>query len=220
MIGTIQIAGAIDEKDALTIIESGADEIALPVGPFLKTPELTDLKARELFLFLKGKIRTLAITYLTDAKTIAELLQQLGINRVQLHGSISVAETYRLKEMMPCFVMKSVAIGQFPFEKLKCTVDEFSQIVDAFIFDTFDSEDQSTGATGKTHNWSVSRDLVLFADRPVILAGGLDPNNVRHAIEFVRPQGVDAHTRLEGSDGRKDPELLGVFVKNARQAFG
>ena len=58
-----------------------------------------------------------------------------------------------------------------------------------------------------------------FSLKPVILAGGLTPENVRAAIIKVRPAGVDAHTGLEGPDGRKDPALVAKFVSEARKAF-
>ena len=75
------------------------------------------------------------------------------------------------------------------------------------------------GATGRTHDWSVSRKLVELSSRPVILAGGLMPDNVRQAIQQVRPAGVDAHTGVEGPDGRKDPAPIRRFVAEARAAF-
>ena len=61
--------------------------------------------------------------------------------------------------------------------------------------------------------------MVERSELPVILAGGLDADNVAEAIAAVRPAAVDAHTRVEGADGRKDPMRLRRFVDAARDAF-
>lgn len=91
--------------------------------------------------------------------------------------------------------------------------------VDAFITDTYDPATGASGATGKTHDWEVSRRLVALSPRPVLLAGGLVPGNVARAIHAVRPAGVDAHTGVEGPDGRKDSARVRAFVAAARAAF-
>ncbi len=91
--------------------------------------------------------------------------------------------------------------------------------MNAFITDTFDPATGAEGATGKTHDWNISRELVKLSERPVILAGGLNPENVRKSIEFVRPVGVDVHTGVENSSGRKDETLVKKFVSQAKLGF-
>jgi phosphoribosylanthranilate isomerase len=91
--------------------------------------------------------------------------------------------------------------------------------VDAYITDTFDPRTGACGATGKTHDWRLSRQLVRYSPLPVILAGGLTAENVRAAILAVRPAGVDAHTGLEDVSGRKSQEKVKQFVSEAQEAF-
>jgi len=91
--------------------------------------------------------------------------------------------------------------------------------VDAFLTDTFDPQSGRSGATGKIHDWEVSRRLAEISPRPLILAGGLNPGNVREAIRRVQPAGVDAHTGLEGPAGRKDAARVAAFVAEARAGF-
>jgi phosphoribosylanthranilate isomerase len=74
-------------------------------------------------------------------------------------------------------------------------------------------------ALGATHDWRVSRHLVELADRPVILAGGLTPENVKRAILEVRPGGVDSHTGSEDASGRKSREKVTKFLSQANEAF-
>ena len=78
---------------------------------------------------------------------------------------------------------------------------------------------QASGATGKTHDWRLSRRLVELADRPIILAGGLTPENVKRAILEVRPAGVDSHTGVEDSTGRKNCVKVQKFLSEANEAF-
>ena len=100
---------------------------------------------------------------------------------------------------------------------LEATVNELSPFVDAFITD--DPKTGASGATGKTHDWRVSRRLVEVADRPLILAGGLTPENVKRAILEVPPARVDFHTGVEDSTGRKSREKIRKFLSEAYEAF-
>jgi phosphoribosylanthranilate isomerase len=88
--------------------------------------------------------------------------------------------------------------------------------VDALILDTYDPDTGRHGATGKTHDWTISREIIAASRVPVILAGGLTPNNVADAIRQVRPWGVDVHTGVEDADGRRDFAKLRTFIERAK----
>ncbi|MBP1686761.1 MAG: phosphoribosylanthranilate isomerase, partial [Deltaproteobacteria bacterium] len=96
---------------------------------------------------------------------------------------------------------------------------DLSAVVDAFILDTFDPQTGAAGATGKTHDWRFSRRRVERSQRPVILAGGLTPENARRAILEVQPAGVDAHTGVEDARGRKSRDKVERFLSEAQAAF-
>jgi len=139
---------------------------------------------------------------------------------VQLHGDVDTLELEQLKHLDPDLtVIKSLIVGRHGIDTLEATMRELSPFVDAYITDTFDPCSGASGATGKTHDWDVSRRLAERSDRPVILAGGLTPENVRAAIRQVRPAGVDAHTGVEDASGRKSREMVKRFVAEARAAF-
>jgi len=104
-------------------------------------------------------------------------------------------------------------------DELLQTLKLFEPVVDAFITDTFDPASEASGATGKVHNWEISRRLVEISEMPVILAGGLNSENVFEAIVKVKPAGVDAHTRLESSNGRKDKNKCLKFIEEANRGF-
>ena len=96
---------------------------------------------------------------------------------------------------------------------------ELAPLVDGFITDTYAPETGASGATGRTHDWTVSRGLVQLSPKPVILAGGLTPTNVRQAIAEVRPAGVDVHTGVEDASGRKDRAKVLAFVAESMAGF-
>jgi len=95
----------------------------------------------------------------------------------------------------------------------------FDEVRISEALDTYDAATGRHGATGKTHDWSVSRRLVELSPKPVVLAGGLNPGNVRAAIAAVQPAGVDVHTGIERPDGRKRRDLTEHFVAEARAGF-
>ena len=160
------------------------------------------------------------ITYLDEAKEIADFCHALGARIVQLHGEIDRDELRRLRTLDPSLaVIKSLVVGMHDDKGPEAMLSELSPFVDAFITDTFDPKTGASGATGKTHDWRVSRRLVELSDRPIILAGGLTPENVKRAILEVRPAGVDSHTGIEDSTGRKSREKVEKFLSEANEAF-
>jgi len=70
------------------------------------------------------------------------------------------------------------------------------------------------GGTGLTFNWEMAKEACRYG--PVILAGGLTPGNVRHAVEWVNPYGVDVSSGVETAPGRKDPDKVSEFIRRAK----
>jgi phosphoribosylanthranilate isomerase len=90
---------------------------------------------------------------------------------------------------------------------------------DALLLDSLDPGTGRIGATGITHDWSISARIVRTSLVPVILAGGLNPRNVAQAIYTVRPHGVDAHTGVENLDGSRSFEKIRMFATAALDAL-
>jgi len=97
-------------------------------------------------------------------------------------------------------------------EKLIKEISNFKDLVDYFLLDTY--KDNMYGGTGETFNWEVIQDFGKYF--PVILAGGLSPENVKEAINIVKPFGVDASSKLEVEPGKKDIKKVSEFIKNAK----
>jgi phosphoribosylanthranilate isomerase len=217
----IQIAGIHDLKEADCCLRAGVRQLGFPLRLNIHEEDCTDDEAREICLSLPLAIEKVVITYLDRAEEIAALCRKVGMPIVQIHGEIETRELLLLRERVPGLaIIKSLIVRENNLDELIAIAKSLASLVDAFITDTFDPMTGASGATGKIHNWAISRALVEYFPKPVILAGGLTPGNVASAIHLVRPWGVDCHTGVEGYDGRKDGELVRTFVMEAEKAFG
>jgi phosphoribosylanthranilate isomerase len=218
--GLVQIAGIRSLQEARMILEAGVDWLGFPLCLDVHPEDLPAEEVSGIIASLGMGDRAVLITYLGKATEIAGLAAMLGCRRVQLHGDITAGEVRRLKNSDPgLFLIKSLAVRPGNLDDLAGIAGDLGPLVDAFITDTWDAQTGACGATGKTHDWDASRRIVESSAKPVILAGGLTPENVGRAILQVRPAGVDAHTGVEGADGMKNPALIRAFVEEARRAF-
>ena len=202
------------------LVKSGVHRLGFPIGLDVHREDLSEEEAAAVIRTLGLGPRAWLITYLEDPHSIAALCGSLGCAGVQLHGAIGEGQVAELRVRHPGLeVIKSLVVRDDNLAELEARAAAFAPHVDGFITDTFDPATGASGATGKTHDWAISRRLVELSPRPVILAGGLTPENVARAIEAVRPAGVDAHTGVEDEHGRKDLERVRAFVHNAEGAF-
>ncbi len=217
----IQVAGIRDVAEAALVQECGIRYLGFPLRLPVNREDLTEAEAAAIIRSFRPPVRGVLITYLDEAEAIAGFCRALGARMVQLHGDISAAELARLRELDPGLtIIKSLVVGMHPMPVLEGMVAELGPLVDGFLTDTYAPETGAAGATGRTHDWGLSRRLVELSARPVILAGGLTPANVGQAISVVRPAGVDVHTGVEDATGRKDRGRLLAFVAEASAAFG
>jgi len=216
----IQIAGIIDAAESQMMIDLGVDYLGFPLRLPVNTVDLTEAQASELIKSIPLPHKGVLITYIDNANEIISMCDALNSKVMQLHGKIEQAELIKVKQLRPDIeIIKSLVVRGNNFSELEETVEALSPYVDAFITDTFDPETGAEGATGKTHDWNISAMLVELSVKPVILAGGLNADNVREAIIEVCPAGVDVHTGVEGKDGRKDYELVKKFVEESKAGF-
>ena len=218
--GLIHVAGVIDAAEAEMLIDCGVTHLGFPLVLGYHAEDLSASDAARIVARHGERATFFLITYLDDAGAIRDLCQDLSVSMVQLHGDISHTELVKLRAEAPELqVIRSLIVREDNLETLNLEAAAQGPHVDAFITDTFDPTTGATGATGKTHDWAVSRYLRESSPEPVILAGGLNPGNVREAICAVRPAGVDVHTGVEGDDGRKRRDLVEQFVSEALAGF-
>lgn len=217
---SIHVAGVIDLAEAQLLVDCGVRRIGFPLVLDHHKEDLSIAEAASIVAKLKEQATFFAITYLNEAQAIADLCRELDVEMVQLHGQISLDQIQRLRETAPNLtIIKSLIVRANNTSALIDEVQRYSPSIDYFITDTFDPNTGASGATGKVHDWEISRTLVEASCKPLILAGGLNAANVRQAIHAVRPAGVDVHTGIEGPDGRKHRDLVMRFAEEAHAGF-
>lgn len=217
---TVQIAGIKSLSEARLLIDCGVDLLGFPLFLEDNPQDLDAEEAAEIIKQINNRVSCSVITYLNNHHKILDLCTYTNVKIVQLHGDIPTREIRELKTKAPYLTLiKSLIIGKHEPDSLKRQISELEPYCGAFITDTYDPQTGASGATGKRHDLNISRELIEFSGKPVIIAGGLTPENVYQSILFARPAAVDAHTGVEDSEGNKSSPRVESFVENARKGF-
>ncbi len=211
----VQIAGVSSLEEAVAAERAGADALGFTVRlPTGVHDGLTEAKARSIIAALPPFITAVAITYVDNAREAADLSRSLGVGALQLHGEFPARELALVRAALPH--LKIIRAVHVTGEEALAHARALERHVDAIILDTYDPDTGRHGATGKVHDWELSRRIVEQARVPIILAGGLTPDNVADAIRAVRPWGVDVHTGVEEPDGTRSFAKICEFVRRAK----
>ncbi|MCA1961410.1 MAG: phosphoribosylanthranilate isomerase [Desulfomonile sp.] len=214
----IQVAGVSTLAEAVFCHDVGVDAVGftleLPTGIH---DGLTADKARDIISRMPGDLMPVLITYLQSADAAIGLTKFIKARAVQFHGGIKDDELAVFRGHCP--YVKTIGRVTVTGESAILDGERFMPLLwDAVILDSFDPATGRRGATGLTHDWSVSARIVKRAAVPVILAGGLTPENVGEAIAKVRPDGVDVHSGVENPDGSRSFRKIRRFAQAAREA--
>jgi phosphoribosylanthranilate isomerase len=215
----IQVAGVSSLEEALFCRSVGVDTLGFTLElPHGVHDGLTTEKAAWIVSRLPKDILTVVITYLTTAYAACRLVKTVSGGAIQLHGGMSNEDLVRFRSLCPH--VKTIGRVTVTGDRAEADAARFKHpLWDAIILDSFDSRTGHIGATGLVHDWNVSARIAKASNVPVILAGGLNPDNVAGAIEKVRPHGVDAHTGLEERDGTRSFRKIEAFARAARAAL-
>jgi phosphoribosylanthranilate isomerase len=142
----------------------------------------------------------------TDAGHVISLAREAGVTAVQMHGPMFPA-LHELLSVFTLVVAVAVREGFKPEELRKVKAS-------AYLLDAFDPD--RLGGTGKTFDWGAAREAKQYG--PIILAGGLTPENVARAVREVRPFAVDVASGVESAPGIKDPAKLRAFFAAVAEA--
>lgn len=202
----VKICGITNEEDALVAVEEGAD--ALGFIMYRKSPRYVDAAtAKRIIARLPPFVVPVGVFVNEEANIVRDLVDRCGFGLAQLHGDEPA--TYCQDLGRPA--MKAVRLkdrGTF------LALAEFHgrANVRGFVVDAF--SDQAYGGTGQTVDWSLAAEVARSS--PVLLAGGLTPDNVADAIRAVRPYGVDVSSGVEASPGKKDHVKVRAFIQAAK----
>jgi phosphoribosylanthranilate isomerase len=200
----IKICGITNLRDAYIAVECGADAIGFifyPKSLRYVVPE----KAKEIIQKLPHKIIQVGVFINQELEEVKEIAKLCGLNLIQLHGD----ETPEYCDhFQTSSLIKAVSLrAEEDIQKLK----DYS--VRAILVDA--REPGHYGGTGKNSDWSLAKKVK--ETYPLILAGGLNEENIRKAIETVKPQAVDINSGVEISPGKKDPQKIKEIIAIVRE---
>ena len=209
----VKICGLAKVEDVLVAVEAGVDAIGCLVGlNYAAADQVTPATARALFSVLPPFVTRVLVTHRTKLGEVADLIRETGATAVQLHGDFPLVAIPALREAVShVSIIKSVHVTG---DEAIAAASAAARVADAVLLDS--KVRGRIGGTGKTHDWSISARIVASLAKPVILAGGLNPDNVKEAIARVRPYGVDANSGTRTTPGSKDHAKIRAFVANAR----
>jgi len=209
----VKVCGNRSKEDLEISLSMGADAVGLIVGIRHRSEDaISPELAAELLSLIPVFVTPVLVTHLVTATEILGIHDQVPAPAIQLHDDIPTDEILALRKRLP-HVALIKAIGVVDESSIEAA-HRIESVVDALLLDSRTSD--RIGGTGQVHDWSISRRIVDTARVPVILAGGLTPENVHSAIEAVRPYAVDANSGLELPDGSKDPARVSDFVIRAK----
>lgn len=212
----IKICGITNLNDARAAAEAGAD--ALGFNFFNKSRRFVDPQtARQIVDQLSANLLKVGVFVNHDTAHIAEIIDRVGLNAVQLHGDEPAALISELPSHVR--IVRAHRCGVDGLAPLARYLDEchaLGRMPDVLLIDADAGAD--FGGSGKLADWAVIRRQKESLGLPLILAGGLTPDNVAAAIEAVAPNGVDVASGVEREPGLKDPKLIAEFITAARAA--
>jgi phosphoribosylanthranilate isomerase len=223
----VQIYGTKTIEDAKALVELGVDYIGLDVAD---DPDDRALM-KQIVDLVRGRMTTVLLPVFCDLATGLRIVHEIQPDVMHFCATdmlpLSEARAIR-KELGDIKMLQAIPVGLSGRSDKTDSLSiarEYQEVADLFILDTYagDYSEGSTevpgmiGITGKVHDWTVSRKIVEQSKRPVILAGGLNPDNVAAAIKAVQPWGVDSCTGTDVCRGKKDLAKVGAFIKAARE---
>lgn len=204
----VKVCGFTDEGDLAAAVEAGVDAVGLIAGVTVETPRAISLTAASrLAETVPPLVTTVLVTMPTDAGQARDRIERVDPDVVQVHGLDP--EAVAALEDTAADVIVSV-------DPTDARLDAHAAAADALLVDSIDAE--GGGGTGETHDWERTREIVESLDVPVILAGGLTPENVAEAVETVDPFAVDVASGVEREGGVKDHDAIAQFVERATTA--
>jgi phosphoribosylanthranilate isomerase len=222
----VKICGITNIEDAMDAVAAGADALGFVFCP-ASPRHVTLAKAREIIALLPPLLAKVAVLVNPTPELVMEAIRMAGFNTIQFHGEES-------PEWIQALALHSIssadhtplvpphdAAGRLRVHGIKAVrirnQDSVASLApyrtDAWLLDAYVAGNR--GGTGASFNW----DLAIAAGefhRPIVLAGGLTPENVAQAVQRVRPHAVDVSSGVEAAPGKKDSDKVRAFIAAAK----
>lgn len=209
----VKLCGLGTEADVRAAVDAGADALGFITEVDVDTPrEVSPDRARDLAATVPPFVTTVAVTMPETVDEAVDVAQRVGSDALQIYGEFTPDQVQEIRERAGIDII--VAIDADEPERAR----ELDGVADALLVDSL--TEKGAGGSGKTHDWAATRDLREELSTPLVLAGGLTPENVAEAVETIDPFAVDVASGVERDDepGRKDHDALSAFVREAGRA--
>lgn len=202
----MKICGVTRDVDRDAVVAAGADAVGVIADVPVDTPrEVSAGRAADLVAGVPPLVTSVLVTMPGSVQEVIALQREVAADAVQVHATLSPEKVGGLRARVDASVVAAVdADGDLA---------GYAEAADALLVDSTD--EQGGGGTGETQEWVRTRDRVAALDVPVVLAGGLTPENVAEAIETVEPFAVDTATGVEREGGVKNHDAVRAFVTAA-----
>jgi phosphoribosylanthranilate isomerase len=213
----IKICCISSVREARMAMDAGADALgfvaAMPSGPGV----VSDATIRAVTADVPPPVATFLLTSRASGTDIADHVRHCGTNTVQIVDHIDPGELAVLAVSLP--MVRRVQVIHVEGPGALDLIPRYEPYVHAFLLDSGKPGGtmRELGGTGRTHDWAVSAEFVKRTEKPVFLAGGLNPSNVAEAIATVRPFGVDLCSGVR-TNGHLDQAKLDAFMAAVRAA--
>jgi phosphoribosylanthranilate isomerase len=208
----VKICGITRKEDLDAATAAGADAVGFVVGTTASPRNISLEKAEKLIRQVPPFVKSVLVTVPTSINDL-RTYEKLNPDVIQIHGeNLPFAATIQ-KSLSNISLIRAVNAN------LTCALDtasEASKMFDAVLLDSF--AEGRYGGTGVVHDWELSKSVKqVIHPKPLILAGGLTPENVADAVRFVQPYAVDVSSGVEQQPGIKDNQKMVDFIKNAKE---
>jgi phosphoribosylanthranilate isomerase len=199
-----KVCGITNPGDARVAVDAGADAIGLI---FAESPRKVSLEeARKVSIALPENILKVGVFVDAEPGEVLQIAREVGLDLAQLHGdetpeTVAAIRNAGLPVMKALRVRNTEALGAL--ERYEA---------DLFMLDAWSA--RARGGTGETFDWGLAKSVKGRGN--IVVSGGLTPENVREAVEFFEPYGVDASSSLEERPGKKSGERVRRFVRAAK----
>jgi len=209
----VKICGLSTRETLDVALEAGADMVGFVFFP--PSPRHLSLEtARDLGKQARRRATKVALTVDADDATLANIVEALQPDILQLHGRESVARLGDIKQKFSLPVMKAIAVETAAD---LASLPGYAEVADRILFDArAPREATRPGGLGAAFDWHILEKLELKL--PFMVSGGLNAGNVADAVRVTRAGGVDVSSGVERTPGHKDPEMIRTFIRAARAA--
>jgi len=208
-VAKIKICGITNLDDALAAADLGVDFLGFVFSE--KSPRQIKIKdAIAIIKSLPSSVSTVGLFVDQEELAVKMIFDKCRLDYFQFHGDESPDYCNRIKEKGK--VIKAFRIKEEQSVEALADYDVEMYLLDAYNEDKF-------GGTGEVFNWDLAVKAKKYS-RPIIIAGGLNPENVTRVLQKVRPYAVDVSSGVEKSPGKKDVQLMKKFIQQVRSAGG